>query len=707
MLKLELLRTRVARRILLLFILGALAPVVTLAVYSFTAVSDQLRAQTEERLLQLSKNVGMSVMERLQHAEADLVTLANEASPRSAALPRLPIPADARQLRSIVRTALMGPGERPDTLIPLLAFSSAEAAHLAAGNTLLRVRADSAGGPALWLVRRLSWSDPGSPLVWGLIDPSYLWGAAADYVDLPRIGGFCILAGVARRLHCASYERDVADALVRAFRIAPGVGRGLFVWESEDGEFVGSNWDLFLRSNYQAETWNILVGEPASLAYAPLRSFALAFPPVLLFGFILVALLGSVLVRRTMEPLDKLAEGTRDLARKGLATRVEVDRDDEFGELARSFNTMADRLGVQFRQLEASRAIDRAVLSASDRGEVVHALLGGFGQVVAHDRLAVLTLERDQRNGRLQVSSEKAERVVRPTARDLAWLREPGRAGAVDLANDLPPIVRGFVTGTDPVLVLPLNIKDDLRGALIVSRTRPFDEEEIERARQIVDQAAIALDQVQLVTELEQMSWGTLRALARTIDAKSRWTAGHSERVSELALAIAREIGVSRKDISALERGGLLHDIGKIGISADLLDAERMLSGEERSVMESHVIIGARILEPVAAYADVIPIVLYHHERWDGSGYPEGLEGDEIPLVARILSVADTYDALVSIRPYRAAMPVRDGIKFIQERTGTAFDPSVVDAFLSLLQRRPKLGHRSDVVGTATGAGFA
>ncbi len=192
--------------------------------------------------------------------------------------------------------------------------------------------------------------------------------------------------------------------------------------------------------------------------------------------------------------------------------------------------------------------------------------------------------------------------------------------------------------------------------------------------------------------ELDHLNWGTLQALARTIDAKSHWTAGHSERVTALALAVGRRLGLSDEHLDHLHRGGLLHDIGKIGVPASVLDKPGELTPLERQIMRDHVTVGARILAPIGAYAEAIPVVLHHHERYDGSGYPHGLAGQEIPLLARVLAVPDVFDALSSGRPYRSGWPHEKAIAFVEEQLGSHFDPDVGRAFLEIMAEQEGSG---------------
>ena len=188
-----------------------------------------------------------------------------------------------------------------------------------------------------------------------------------------------------------------------------------------------------------------------------------------------------------------------------------------------------------------------------------------------------------------------------------------------------------------------------------------------------------------LFQELKDLNWSTITTLARTIDAKSPWTAGHSERVSQMSVAIARTMGLGEVEIERLYRGGLLHDIGKIGVPLTIIDKKGRLTDEEMAVMKSHVTIGAKILEPLTALEDVLPIVLYHHERFDGKGYEAGLAGTDIPQLARILCVADSYDAMRSDRPYRAGRSPDETLEEIALCAGSQFDPEAVEAFVEYM----------------------
>ena len=160
---------------------------------------------------------------------------------------------------------------------------------------------------------------------------------------------------------------------------------------------------------------------------------------------------------------------------------------------------------------------------------------------------------------------------------------------------------------------------------------------------------------------------------------------GHSERVTALAQRVGRAMALSDRELDVLHQGSLLHDIGKIGIAAEMLDKPGQLSDDEMEVVRSHVEMGGGILEPVPALTDALPIVLQHHERYDGGGYPRGLVGEEIHLGARILMVADFYDAMRSARPYRAARGREEVLEAIRKEAGKRFDRRVVEVFLEII----------------------
>ncbi len=189
-----------------------------------------------------------------------------------------------------------------------------------------------------------------------------------------------------------------------------------------------------------------------------------------------------------------------------------------------------------------------------------------------------------------------------------------------------------------------------------------------------------------LYQSLEQGYLETIVALANSIDSKDSYTRGHSQRVSELSVAAGRELGLNERELKQLAFGGILHDIGKIGIVERILLKQSRLTDDEMSTMREHPMIGAGIIEAVAFLAPVLPAVRNHHERWDGNGYPDRLRGEQIPLIARIVNAADTWDACTSTRPYQNALPYEDALGILRGLSGTQCDPKVVAAMEKVIK---------------------
>ncbi len=187
-------------------------------------------------------------------------------------------------------------------------------------------------------------------------------------------------------------------------------------------------------------------------------------------------------------------------------------------------------------------------------------------------------------------------------------------------------------------------------------------------------------------TEIEQSYLQTIQALAQALDAKDSYTAGHSRRVSRFAYLLARRMGLSREKCEDVRDGALMHDIGKIGVPERVLLKPGRMTEDEIKLIQMHPVIGAQILDPVKPLRRYIPSVKHHHERWDGKGYPDGLEGDEIPVEARITLIADTFDAITSDRPYRSAKPLDLAVDQFTKFAGKQFDPECVRVFLEILE---------------------
>ena len=186
--------------------------------------------------------------------------------------------------------------------------------------------------------------------------------------------------------------------------------------------------------------------------------------------------------------------------------------------------------------------------------------------------------------------------------------------------------------------------------------------------------------------QLEQAYMESIQTLRYTVEAKDTYTRGHSDRVSEYSVLIGETLGLPEEDIKKLKIGGLFHDIGKIGVPDSILQKDGKLSDDEYSEIKNHPSIGAHILSTASIFQDILPIVKHHHERYDGKGYPSQLAGENIPYLARITAVADTFDAMTSKRSYRDSLPLDYVISEFERCKGTQFDPKIADVFLDILK---------------------
>lgn len=226
--------------------------------------------------------------------------------------------------------------------------------------------------------------------------------------------------------------------------------------------------------------------------------------------------------------------------------------------------------------------------------------------------------------------------------------------------------------------------------------------EELQQSKEDLEKSNAELERSR--EDLQQLYTSTVESLALAIDAKDRYTKEHIQRVRGVAVSIAREMGLTGNDLKAVETGALLHDIGKLAVPEQILTKPGRLTEEEFEKIKAHPDMGARILQPVQFPFPVLSVVRSHHERWDGSGYPDGLRGEDIPLGGRILAVADVYDALTTDRSYRRGWPHEQAIEYLIEHAGKQFDPIVVDAFLRVLDHSPRLHVLSGLGGSSAPA---
>ncbi len=700
----RLFRSILARRFFVLFSISALVPIVILASVAYWRVSDELLEQSEFRLHHAARSVSLSIWERLAFLDVELGSalqiVAPDGVPRSSAGPMNERMHELFNSLAVVSadgavSSVFGEGPAP----PQLAREQLE--HMEQGKSVLLSLGGEAGRrPVLLMARLLDPSATGAGMLVASISDEYLWGISEGNV-VPYGIELCAY-DEARHLLYGSFAacQEIAP---RVAAETVGTHSGALEMSYEGEDFVARYRNLFLQPHFLVNDWTfVLVQSEVEILnlmetlFDPMENFKWAFPLVALACLWVVLLLSIYAIRRSLVPLDRLTDATRRIAERDFSTRVEVSSGDEFDDLACAFNTMSDRLQRQFKALATHAEIHRAILSTIDTKSIVETATTGALDAIDCDLVCVgVRSEGDTAEVALFYAAKGAEQAVSElTTRLSAWdldTLSKGRESVV-LNNDCgaSELLASLPASTDSIVVaFPVMLGSRLAAVLCIGRIsrRAFLDEELAQGRQLADQVAVALSNSSLIEELKTLTWGVLETLARAIDAKSPWTAGHSGRVTATSIRIARALGQSRSEIDVLHRGALLHDIGKLGVSMEVLNKPGRLDDDEMAHVMDHPAIGGRILEPISAFADIMPIVTDHHEKWDGTGYPNGLAGEEIDVNSRILAVADTFDAITSDRPYRKGREPAVAAEEIRIHAGTQFDPRVVEAFLVAMGR--------------------
>jgi putative nucleotidyltransferase with HDIG domain len=691
-----LLKSKVARRVFVLFISCALIPIVVLAIVSFSQVRQQLYEQSKRRVHQSSKALGMSVIERLSFLENELKIF----SSRLDGNPGASMESRAQEYSESLKKRFKGLSLIADSGGTIHLFghmnnpveqSEPEKQHIRSGKTLVLTRFNEDNRSHIFMMRAVDPQNPEQGVLYGEVNSMYLWGVG-EHDTLPAMTELSVLDQKNNPMYSTIPLPSSFNKRSELKRRKSSSGN--FVWKYEDQEYMASFWDIFLKFNYLYPKWTIILSVTTDHILAPMAYFRKLFPLVILLSFWVVLLLSFIQIRRTMLPLETLKDGTRRIAMRDFESRVKVESGDEFEELGSSFNDMATQLGRQFNALTTMAEIDRAILSALDTEKIVGTVITRMHEFFGYDFVSITLLDpTGERPTRTYIQGENPNATkqfdgIEITPEEVEKLIDNQEIQLINVNNDLPHFLAPFVTsGINSLALLPLLIKQKLVGIITVGSRDSSGpkQEDLLQARQLSDQVAVALSNAQLIEDLDELNWGALTALARTVDEKSPWTAGHSERVTEKALEIGHALGLSQDELENLHRGALLHDIGKIGIPAVILDKPGKITDEEFQLIQEHPTKGARILEPIAAYSHIIPLVLQHHEKFNGKGYPDGIAGKEISLGGRILAVADVFDALISDRPYRKGMGLERTIGIIKEDSGTHFDPNVVQAFLKVM----------------------
>jgi response regulator RpfG family c-di-GMP phosphodiesterase len=370
----------------------------------------------------------------------------------------------------------------------------------------------------------------------------------------------------------------------------------------------------------------------------------------------------------------------------------------------------------QLQRLAALHDIDMAMTASLNLNDALHVLVEQIPARLGLDAVAVLLIDSSTQSLQHTAShgfrtSTAASNIAVPLSdtlsgqailsrspvyANLPTSRHNGTAANGHAAHPLPPLFAASRTHcimeAEDFRVfygLPLISRGKPRGVLELfhRETIPPETDWLDFLETLASQVAIAMSNAELFASLQQSYDDTLRGWVKALDLRDKETEGHSQRVTELSVQLARAMGLDEEQVEHIYRGALLHDIGKLGIPDSILLKPGPLTDEEWVTMRKHPVFAYEWLAPIDYLRPALDIPHYHHEKWDGSGYPEGLRGEQIPLAARIFAVIDVWDALSSDRPYRKRWPDEKVHTHLREQSGTHFDPQVVEAFLTMRDR--------------------
>ncbi|MBI5181660.1 MAG: HD domain-containing protein [Nitrospirae bacterium] len=345
-------------------------------------------------------------------------------------------------------------------------------------------------------------------------------------------------------------------------------------------------------------------------------------------------------------------------------------------------------------QLSTLMALSNILNSTLEQKEVRRRAIEAATRLTESEVGSLLLVDEERNELFFEVAlGEKGEKVkeirLKMGEGIAGWVAKTGEAVIIDDVQNDPRFFKGadkkssFVTRN--MICVPVNSEGKIIGVLQAINKlngRKFTGDDLEGFKCLADQVAIAIEKSRLYQELRDTFFSAAEALADAIEKRDPYTGGHTKRVLEYSLAIAKYLGLREDEAERLKLAAVLHDIGKIGVEDSVLRKRDKLNNDEYAMIKKHPVWGAEIMGHIKQLKDIIPGMRYHHERIDGRGYPEGLCDNQIPLIARIISVADTFDAITTVRPYQESLSIDVAFKELRESVGTQFDSRVVDAFL-------------------------
>lgn len=342
----------------------------------------------------------------------------------------------------------------------------------------------------------------------------------------------------------------------------------------------------------------------------------------------------------------------------------------------------------KYKELTVIYDITEKLAASLDPKQVSQLVIEEAKRLIKADNISVMVLDEDTGMCSILAASGKEyhpKLALQPGKGIAGSIMASGKGEIInDVASD-PRYIKGTIK-ISSLVCAPLKIKDRVIGAINVSSVEPvnYSAEDLKILSALALQAAASVENARLYDNLKETFLTAVYTLAETIEKRDPYTGGHTKRVMAYSLAIGEVLGLTNGEVERLRLAAILHDVGKIGIRDDILLKKGKLTDEEFNLIKMHTVYGQQVLNHIKYFKEIIPGVMYHHERYDGKGYPEGLQGEEIDIIARIIAVADTYDAMTTDRPYRKGLSYEVAVEELKRCAGSQFDPDVVEAFIKI-----------------------
>lgn len=352
------------------------------------------------------------------------------------------------------------------------------------------------------------------------------------------------------------------------------------------------------------------------------------------------------------------------------------------------------RIEEKVERLNLLSHLGQILNSTLDHKEVRRRAMEAATRLMKAEVGSLLLIDEERNQLHFEVALGDQEEMIKKITLHIGegiagWVAQNGEPLIVNAPEKDPRFFRGVDDKTEfrtrNLICVPIKVKERTIGVLEAINKKEgeaFDEEDLSLFVSLSNQVAIALDNARLYQELEEMFFQTAESLADAIEKRDPYTGGHTQRVTKYSLATAKHLQLTPMERKWLKISAVLHDIGKIGIDDQILRKPDRLNPEEFNAIKRHATMGAEIIDHIKPLKHILPGVKYHHEQLDGTGYPEGLKGEKIPILAKIVAVADTYDAMTTDRPYRKGLSQELAIKELRRCCGTQFDREVVEAFI-------------------------